>query len=186
MWFGYLLVSPQWGDTNKYPNHKFYEENKNTTRHFLHISLLIKYSVQHQFHFNGNIFWNKYCCYKEGSLYLSTWEENYYVYLCTFFSSLLGRLCSCIAAFPIHIVFDAWMRKFLNGPSQGKMHSNIRNMRRFRSSIRAFALHLYILYYTKILLATVKTLITARMRWLTLAFTVHICPKTRFRIARPK
>ena len=25
-WFGYLLESPQWGDSNKYPKHMFYEE----------------------------------------------------------------------------------------------------------------------------------------------------------------
>ena len=46
--------------------------NKNKTRPLLHISLLIKYSVQQQIHLNGNVFWNKYCRCNEGSLYPAT------------------------------------------------------------------------------------------------------------------
>ena len=40
--FGYLLASPHLSDSNKYPKHMFYEENKNITRPFLHIILLKK------------------------------------------------------------------------------------------------------------------------------------------------
>ena len=43
--------------------------NMNKTRPFLHINLLIKYSIQQHIHFNGNIFRNKYCRCNEGSLY---------------------------------------------------------------------------------------------------------------------
>ena len=37
-----------WGNSNKYPKHMFYEI-KNKTRPFLHINLLIMYSVQQKF-----------------------------------------------------------------------------------------------------------------------------------------
>ena len=43
--------------------------NKNKTRPFLHINLLVKYSVQQPIHFNGNTFGNKCCRCNEGSLY---------------------------------------------------------------------------------------------------------------------
>ena len=43
--FGYLLESPQRGDSNKYPKHMFYEEIKKT-RPFLHIILSIKGSLE--------------------------------------------------------------------------------------------------------------------------------------------
>ena len=43
--------------------------NKNKTRPFLHINLLIKNFVQQQNHFNGNVFGNKCYCCNEGSLY---------------------------------------------------------------------------------------------------------------------
>ena len=42
MYFGYLLESPHWGDSNKYPKHKFYEEIRMKTKSFLHIILSIK------------------------------------------------------------------------------------------------------------------------------------------------
>ena len=42
--------------------------NKNKTRLFLHINLLIKYSVQQQIHFNGKVLGNKCCRCNEGSL----------------------------------------------------------------------------------------------------------------------
>ena len=57
----------QWGDSNKYPKCMFFEE---ITRPFLHISLLIKYSVQQQIHFNGNIFGNICRSCNEDSLYM--------------------------------------------------------------------------------------------------------------------
>ena len=66
--FGYLLESPQWGDSNKYPKHIFYEEIKNKTRSVLHFILSIKDSLQQQIYFSGNIFGNKCCRYNEGSL----------------------------------------------------------------------------------------------------------------------
>ena len=53
--FGYLLESPHWGDSNKYPKHAL-RENMNITMHFLHIILLIKDSLQQQLHFHGTIF----------------------------------------------------------------------------------------------------------------------------------
>ena len=69
--FGYLLESPQWGDSNKYPKYNVLWGSKHKTRHFLHtcIILSIRDSLQQQIHFIGNIFWNK--CYRciEGSLY---------------------------------------------------------------------------------------------------------------------
>ena len=66
--FRYLLELPQWGNSNKYPKHVLWG-NKSRTRPFLHINQLIKYSVQHQIHFNGNFFGNKWCHCNEGSLY---------------------------------------------------------------------------------------------------------------------
>ena len=48
--------------------------NKNKTRPVLHISLLIKYSVQQQIRFNGNVFGNKCCRCNEDSLYLNITE----------------------------------------------------------------------------------------------------------------
>ena len=68
--FGYLLESPQRGDSNKYPKHMFYEEIRIKQGLFIHIILSIKNSLQQQIHYNGNIFWNK--CYRcnEGSLYI--------------------------------------------------------------------------------------------------------------------
>ena len=59
--FGYLLESPHWGDSNKYPTHMVYEEIKNKARSVLHFILSIKDSLQQQIHFNGNIFGDKYC-----------------------------------------------------------------------------------------------------------------------------
>ena len=41
MCFGYLLESPQWGDSNKYPKH----------------FVLIRDSLQEQIYFNGMRFW---------------------------------------------------------------------------------------------------------------------------------
>ena len=41
----------------------------NKTKPFLHINLLIKYSVQQQIHFNDNVFENKCCRCDEGSLH---------------------------------------------------------------------------------------------------------------------
>ena len=79
--FGYLLESPHWGDSNKYPKHIFYEEmrikyvlwgNENKTRFFLHNILSIKDYLQQHIHFNGNIFWNKFYRCIEGSLYVYT------------------------------------------------------------------------------------------------------------------
>ena len=46
----------------------FYEEIR-TKSPSLHISLLIKYSIQQQIHFNGNVFGNKCCRCNEGSLH---------------------------------------------------------------------------------------------------------------------
>ena len=51
---------------NKY---LFYEEIRTKTRPFLNIHPLMKYSVQQQIHFNGNVFGNKCCRCNEGSLY---------------------------------------------------------------------------------------------------------------------
>ena len=51
MWFGYLLESPQWGDSNKYSKDMFYEKVRTKKRPFLLINLLIKYSVQQLIHF---------------------------------------------------------------------------------------------------------------------------------------
>ena len=61
--FGFLLESPHWGDSNKCPKHMLCEEIRAK-----HINLLIKYSVQKQIHFNGNVFGNKCCRRNEGSV----------------------------------------------------------------------------------------------------------------------
>ena len=68
MCFGYLLESPQWGDSNKYPKHTFNEKNKNKSRLFLHIILLIKDSLQQQIDFKDKILGNKWCRCNGGSL----------------------------------------------------------------------------------------------------------------------
>ena len=66
--FGYLLELPQWGNSNKYPKHMVFYVEKNETRPFLHIILLIKDSSQ-QICFHGNIFEKEYCHHNEGLLY---------------------------------------------------------------------------------------------------------------------
>ena len=53
----------------------FCEEIRTKTRPFLYINLLIKYSVQQQIHFNGNVFGNKWCRLNEGSLYQKRIEK---------------------------------------------------------------------------------------------------------------
>ena len=47
----------------------------NKTVPFLHTNLPIKYSVQQQIRFNGNVFGNKYCRCNEGSLYLPSIQQ---------------------------------------------------------------------------------------------------------------
>ena len=66
--FGYLLESPQWGDSNKYPKHNELWGNKNKTKPFLHIILSIIDPLQQQIHFNDSIFEKKCCRCNEGSL----------------------------------------------------------------------------------------------------------------------
>ena len=44
--FGYLLESPHWGDSNKYPKHMLCEEIWIKQGRFLHIILFIKDSLQ--------------------------------------------------------------------------------------------------------------------------------------------
>ena len=58
-------------DSNKYSKYMFYEEKRTTTKKipFLHINLLMKYSVQQQIHFNENDIWNKYCRCNKGLPY---------------------------------------------------------------------------------------------------------------------
>ena len=56
MFFLYLLESPHWGVSNKYPKHMFYREIRTKQNLFLHMFLLIKYSLQQQIHFNGKVF----------------------------------------------------------------------------------------------------------------------------------
>ena len=68
--FGYLLESPQRGDSNKYPKHMFYEEIRIKQGLFLHIIMSIKDSLEQQIHYNDNIFGTKCCCCNEGSLYI--------------------------------------------------------------------------------------------------------------------
>ena len=69
--FGYLLELPHWGDSNKYPKHVLLG-NENKTWPFLHIYLVIKYSVhvQQGIHFNDNVFGNKCSRCNEDSLYI--------------------------------------------------------------------------------------------------------------------
>ena len=68
IWFGYLLESPHWGDSNKYPKHIFYEEIRIKIGPS-NIILSITDSLQQQIHYNGNIFGNKCCRCNEGSVY---------------------------------------------------------------------------------------------------------------------
>ena len=67
--FGYLLESPQTGDSNKYSKHMFYEEIRIKQDHFIRIIPSIKDSLQQQIHYNGNISGNKCCRCNEDSLY---------------------------------------------------------------------------------------------------------------------
>ena len=67
--FGYLLESPQRGDSNKYPKHMFYEEIRIKQGLFIRIILSIKDSLQQKVHYNDNIFVNKCCRCDEGLLY---------------------------------------------------------------------------------------------------------------------
>ena len=50
-------------------------KNKNKARAFLLINLLIKYSVQKQIHFNGNVFGNKCSRFNKGLLYKNITED---------------------------------------------------------------------------------------------------------------
>ena len=61
--------------TNKYPKHMFCEEIR-TKQDFYNISISsLRYSVQQQIHFNGNVFGNKCCRCNEGSSYHWIWTS---------------------------------------------------------------------------------------------------------------
>ena len=64
-----------WQFANKYGKHMFCED----------VNLLIKYSVQEQIPFNGNVFGNKCCRYNEGSLYnkIYPWRAKAWMRPCT-------------------------------------------------------------------------------------------------------
>ena len=64
--FWIFVTSPRQANSYKYPKHMLYEKIR--TGPFLHINLLIKYYVQQQTRFNGNVFGNKCCRCNEGSL----------------------------------------------------------------------------------------------------------------------
>ena len=53
--FGYLLESPQWGNSNKYPKHMVYKEIK---LNMAFVAYHYTHSLQQQIHFNSNIFGN--------------------------------------------------------------------------------------------------------------------------------
>ena len=83
--------------------------NTNKTRPFFHINLLIKYSVQQQIHFNGNVFGNK--CYRlnEGSLYMEFKQSCPYSILLGPSNQMscldcISRLC-CLVAFLANMKF---------------------------------------------------------------------------------
>ena len=71
---GYLLESPHWWDSNKYPK-RVLCGNKKRTMPFLRAILLIKDSWQQQIHFNGNIFGNKCCRCNKNSLYFIFYDS---------------------------------------------------------------------------------------------------------------
>ena len=77
----------------------FYEEIRKKIRPFLHINLLIKYSVQQQIRFNGNVFGNKRCHYNEGSLYRFSLN----------FTEVISMMSSRIAMCAIKIFFILWL-----------------------------------------------------------------------------
>ena len=62
---------------------------RNKTRPFLHINLLIKYSVQQQIQFNGNIFGNECCRCNEDSLYFFPTDRTEAVPLLQSFRSFI-------------------------------------------------------------------------------------------------
>ena len=121
--FGYLLESPHWGDSNKYPKHMFYDEIQ-IKQGLSYISVCSLKSLQQQIHFNGNIFENKCCRCKEGLLQILN-EAEIMSYLC----SADIRVSSKIACAPIeesdqpaeyHLLAasegshqTAWMRKLI-------------------------------------------------------------------------
>ena len=78
IYFGYLLESPQRGDSNKYPKYMFYEEIRTKQGLSIHIILSIKDSLRQQIHYSGNIFGNKCCRCNEGSLYYNMFVYKRY------------------------------------------------------------------------------------------------------------
>ena len=69
-----LYTDTRYNDTIRYIQNtcsmrKWNKQQKK--RPFLHINLLIKYSVQQQIQFVGNAFWNTWCRCNEGSVYTS-------------------------------------------------------------------------------------------------------------------
>ena len=65
--FWYLLESPQWGDSNKYPKHMFNEVIR-IKQDLSYISICLLSILYNSIHLNGNVFGNKCRRYKEGSL----------------------------------------------------------------------------------------------------------------------
>ena len=56
MCFGYLLDSPQWSESIKYPDHIFYEEIRINKPFLTYHCAAFKDSLQQQINFNGNMF----------------------------------------------------------------------------------------------------------------------------------
>ena len=88
--FGYLLESPQRGDSNKYPKHMFDEEIR-IKQSLSYISFYpLRILLLQQIHYNGNISGNKCCHCNEGSLYLF----SSYLYLKTY---VVNTYYKCLA-----------------------------------------------------------------------------------------
>ena len=84
------------------------------------LNLLIKYSVQEQIHFNGNVFGNKCCRCNEGSLYFQViissqimFEGRMYSFL-LFFLFVFFFFCCCFFFFGPSLRFQEIWDYFSN------------------------------------------------------------------------
>ena len=74
---GYLLESPHWGDSNRFPKHMFSEEIRKKNKSFLAYNCSLRILYNSKFIFMATSFGGKCCRCNEGSLYK---ENTFWIY----------------------------------------------------------------------------------------------------------